>query len=58
MSAKTCSVEGCQREVLADGYCTPHLKRVRRYGGPLAFIPVPDSPGGESNGPQGSKEEE
>lgn len=27
-----CSVEGCEKEVYANGYCESHYNRVRRYG--------------------------
>lgn len=32
MSARTCSVEGCDREFHAHGYCEVHYRRVRREG--------------------------
>lgn len=39
-AAVPCRVEGCGRRVSGDGYCGAHLKRLRRYGKPLAEIPV------------------
>jgi hypothetical protein len=33
---KACSVEGCDRPHKGRGYCDAHLKRLRKYGDPLA----------------------
>jgi hypothetical protein len=47
---KTCSVEGCRRDMRARGYCNMHLKRwyrhgdplvIRQYGGPQDTPPTP-----------------
>lgn len=32
----SCKVEGCPRDLFADGYCGPHYKRKWRHGDPLA----------------------
>lgn len=32
----TCSIEGCEDEVLARGWCGLHYRRWKRYGDPLA----------------------
>lgn len=40
MNQSTCSVESCDRKVLARGYCDPHYQRVRKYGDPRPSIPV------------------
>jgi len=34
MSLKQCSVEGCEKDAHAKGYCNVHYGRVRRYGNP------------------------
>lgn len=31
---KNCTVDGCEKPLLARGYCTMHLQRVRKYGDP------------------------
>lgn len=36
MRNATCSVDGCERQVKARGYCNPHYIRHKRYGDPLA----------------------
>ena len=37
---RVCSVEGCERQYLASGYCTAHHHRWRRYGEVFPEIPV------------------
>lgn len=32
---RICSVEGCERLVIAKGYCPKHYKRFNKYGDPL-----------------------
>src|SRR5262245_18155974 len=42
---RRCSVEGCEREHAARGYCRAQWKRWKRYGDPLgAFTPTPKEP--------------
>lgn len=36
MNARTCSVDGCARELDCKGYCHLHYMRWRRHGDPLA----------------------
>lgn len=36
MAQRTCSIEGCDRDVAARGWCRPHWKRWSRHGDPLA----------------------
>lgn len=35
MNERTCSVDGCDREFDAKGYCSKHYARWRRYGSPM-----------------------
>lgn len=37
---RTCSVEGCDRQHQALGYCSPHLQRFRKYGDVRADVPI------------------
>lgn len=41
---RSCKVEGCPRDLFADGYCSPHYKRKWRYGDPLAGGRFHDEP--------------
>lgn len=34
-AGKACQIDGCGKPVLSLGYCTPHYKRLRKYGDPL-----------------------
>lgn len=36
---RTCSIGGCDRDVLARGMCSAHYQRLKRYGDPLAGGP-------------------
>ena len=38
-SGRTCSVEGCGKPFLANGYCAAHNRRYKLYGHPLAVAP-------------------
>lgn len=40
MARKECSIEGCDRGVLARGLCLPHYQRLKRYGDPTAGGPM------------------
>lgn len=35
MTRRPCSIEGCERSVLARGWCSTHYKRFRTHGDPL-----------------------
>ena len=50
MSAKTCSVEGCDLNYYAKGYCNPHYSRLRHHGTTDLLKPDISSPRGEKTG--------
>lgn len=35
----TCSLQGCDGDVVARGFCNSHYRRMRKYGDPLAGMP-------------------
>jgi len=43
-SERTCAVEGCDRPVLAKGWCTAHYNRVQTHGDPQAHTPIGERP--------------
>lgn len=41
---RTCSIDGCERPVVAWGWCDPHYRRWRRHGDPTGGITYYSSP--------------
>jgi len=39
MEPRTCSVEGCEQEVVAKGWCNVHYKRWHRHGNTDKYKP-------------------
>lgn len=46
---KLCSVDGCNRELRARGYCYAHYDRVRKFGDAMIHLPITRSRFGERN---------
>lgn len=44
MANRTCTVPECDNNVHGWGYCTKHYKRFRRYGDPMQFRPMFQTP--------------
>ena len=44
MEQRTCSIDGCDGQVKARGWCNPHWIRWKRYGDPVAVILGPRWP--------------
>ena len=38
MEKKICSIDGCERDVKAKGYCNKHYRRFNKYGNPLYTV--------------------
>ena len=38
LNQRLCSVEGCDHEYYAKGFCSMHYKKNRKYGDPLKFV--------------------
>lgn len=39
MAEKVCAVDGCEKGVLARGWCTMHYNRWKKHGDPLTVLP-------------------
>lgn len=37
---RTCTVDGCDRDALARGWCRAHYNRWTRLGDPVADVPI------------------
>lgn len=44
-SSRRCSIEGCEKQVAARGWCHAHWRRWRIHGSPLGGGPTPARPG-------------